>query len=202
MSHVFNNKYYCLFLIYTKQLSLSSYMTVRKTLHIKSWKRLFRWDIYWCLDRQTCTLSSVTKVKKGFLMKKERVKGSFIFLWVCYHSSKLNLTMIRQSSVNKVVVRLLSSVTVWILDTIDTILSFFSIQTQNGYTHCTHKEKTYEVSNFWYFLRRVNFILMFLQGELASLLNAGKTFSSNLEGLKVKTFSLTWTMVTILTLAN
>ena len=37
LNHVFNDdKYYCLLFIYMKQLSLSSYMTVRKTLHIKS----------------------------------------------------------------------------------------------------------------------------------------------------------------------
>ena len=37
------DKYNCLFLIYTKQLSPSSYMKVRKT-NIKSLARLFRWD--------------------------------------------------------------------------------------------------------------------------------------------------------------
>ena len=37
LNHVFNDdKYYCLFFIYTKQPSLSSSMTVRKTLHIKA----------------------------------------------------------------------------------------------------------------------------------------------------------------------
>ena len=58
-NHLFKkDKYYGLFLIYMKQLSLSSYMTVKKTLHIISWTRLFRWDIYWRLDCQICTLSS------------------------------------------------------------------------------------------------------------------------------------------------
>ena len=59
MSHVFNNdKYYYLFFIHLKQLSLSSKMMVRKTLHIKSWIRFFRWIIYWSLDDQICALSS------------------------------------------------------------------------------------------------------------------------------------------------
>ena len=59
LGHVLNDdKYYCLFFTYTKQLTLSSYMTLRKTLHIKSWTRLFRWHIYWSLDHQICTLSS------------------------------------------------------------------------------------------------------------------------------------------------
>ena len=39
----------------------------------------------------------------------------------------------------------------------------------------------YEVNNFWYFLRRVNFIFIFFQEELASLLSAGNPFFGNLE---------------------
>ena len=64
LNHIFNNdKYYCLFLIYTKQISPS-------------------WGVYRSLDCQICTLSSiiVTKIKQDFLMKKERVKGFFLFM--------------------------------------------------------------------------------------------------------------------------
>ena len=57
INHVFDDdKYYCLFFIYMKQLSPSSYMTAWKTLHIKSCARLFRWSVYWSLDCQICTL--------------------------------------------------------------------------------------------------------------------------------------------------
>ena len=51
------------------------------------------------------TIIILLKIKKDFLKKKERVKGS-LFLWLCYHSSKLNLTTVIKSPANKVVVRL------------------------------------------------------------------------------------------------
>ena len=92
MTHIFNDdKYYCLFLIYTKQLTLSSSMTIRKTLHIKNWARLFRWSIYWSLDLHIHRLYQVAKIKKGSLKEKERVKGFSIFmdmLW-CYYAMSL-----------------------------------------------------------------------------------------------------------------
>ena len=53
------------------------------------------------------TVIIVTKIRKGFLKKKETVKGFFI-LWLCHHSSKLKLTMMRKSPANEVVVGLLS----------------------------------------------------------------------------------------------
>ena len=42
----------------------------------------------------------VTKIKKGFLKKEQRLKGFFIFMSMLLSSSKLNLTMIRKSPVN------------------------------------------------------------------------------------------------------
>ena len=68
MNHVYtDDKQYCLFFIHTKQLSLSSYMTVKK--------------------------------------KEERVKGFFIFMTML---NNLNLTTVRKSPANEVVVGLLS----------------------------------------------------------------------------------------------
>ena len=82
----------------------------------------------------------------------------------------------------KQVVRLSSFLIVWILDIVNVVF-FVSIQTQNECTPCTHKK-----NNLWIeqllmkFLRKVNFILLFFQEDLASLLNRGKTFSNNLGG--------------------
>ena len=44
------------------------------------------------------------------------------------------------------------------------------------------KKEFVKWTTFDTFLRRVNFILMLSQGELASLLSAGKRFSGDLEG--------------------
>ena len=57
----------------------------------------------------------------------------------------------------------------------------FSIQTQNNYTLHAWKKKSMKLTTYDTFLRRVNFILMFFQGELASLLRAGKPFPGDLE---------------------
>ena len=58
----------------------------------------------------------------------------------------------------------------------------FSIRTQYGCTCCTQKEKkSVNWTTFDTFLGRVNFILMFFQEELASLLSTGKPFSHDLE---------------------
>ena len=69
MNHVLSDdKFYFLFLIYSKQLSPSSYMTERRGCVMK-----FRSpDLY--------TIIIVTKTKKGFLKKKKRVNGLFIFM--------------------------------------------------------------------------------------------------------------------------
>ena len=57
------------------------------------------------------TIIILTKIKKNFLKKEERVRGFFIFM-TSNHSSKLNLTMVRKSPMNEVVVELLSFLTV------------------------------------------------------------------------------------------
>ena len=50
------------------------------------------------------------------------------------------------------------------------------------YTLHARRKKSVKGTTFDTFLRRVNFILMFFQEELATLLNAGKLFSGYLEG--------------------
>ena len=51
------------------------------------------------------TIIILTKIKKYFLKKEERVKGFLIFMIML---NKLNLTMVRKSPANEVVVGLLS----------------------------------------------------------------------------------------------
>ena len=128
------------------------------------------------------TIILVTQIKKGFLKKKERAKGFFIFfsfyfivlLFICYDLSKLNQTATRSSPANETVVRLLSFLIVRMLDTVNMVLLFFSIRTQNGCTRGTHKKKIFEGKNFWYFF-------CVFQEELASLVSTGKPFSGHLE---------------------
>ena len=79
LNYVFNNsKDYCLVFTFTKQFSVSNYMTVVKIFHIKSWKRLFRWG--YILKFRLPNLYTIIIVAKGFLNRKERVKGFFIFM--------------------------------------------------------------------------------------------------------------------------
>ena len=88
--------------------------------------------------------------------------------------SKLNQTTIRKSPSKEVLVGLLSFLIVWIPDTINIVLLFFQFELKMAVHTARMKKKICEV--------RVNFILMFFQEELASLLSAGGLFSSNLEG--------------------
>ena len=62
------------------------------------------------------------------------------------------------------------------------VLSFFQSELKIAtHTACT-KKKYVKLRTFDTFLRRVIFILMFFQEQLASLLSVGKPFSSDLEG--------------------
>ena len=54
------------------------------------------------------TIIIVTKMKKGFLKKKERVKGFFVFMTMYFYSSILNLTTKRKSPAKQIVIGLLS----------------------------------------------------------------------------------------------
>ena len=125
------------FTVYAKQLSPS-------------------WGVYWSLDCQICTLSPVTKITKGFLKEKERVKG-FFFLWQCYHSTNLNKTMVKKNPVNEAVVEL-SFPIVWILDTVNMVYIIFSIRKRKWlYMLHTRRKKCMKWTTFDTFLIIVNF---------------------------------------------
>ena len=64
--------------------------------------------------------------------------------------------------------KIISFLTAWILDTENMLLCKIAVSVK--------------WATFDNFLRKVNFILMFFQEELASLLSTGKPFSGNLEG--------------------
>ena len=79
-----------------------------------------------------------------------------MFLWLCYHWSKLNLTMVKKSPSNEVVVGLLNFLIDWNLDTVNMVL-LFSQQTFVGLqdvlkTPSRHALKTYSTR-----LQRNNF---------------------------------------------
>ena len=61
------------------------------------------------------------------------------------------------------------------------VLLFFQFELRMAVHTARTNNEIYEVNNFWYFLRRVNFIFIFFQEELASLLSAGNPFFGNLE---------------------
>ena len=119
-----------------------------------------------------------------------------MFLWLCYHSSKLNLTTVRKSPENELVVRFLIG---WILKTENVVLLLFQFELKMAVHATSTKKKFCKVNNFWYFLR-VNFLLMYFQEELASFLSAQKPvmvtshgdpdFSKLVNLCPVKTFSL------------
>ena len=70
----------------------------------------------------------------------------------------------------------------WVLDTINMVLTFSQFKLKMAVHAAQTKKKICDdVNNSWYFLRRVNFISVFFQEGLASLLIAGKPISDNLE---------------------
>ena len=56
-----------------------------------------------------------------------------------------------------------------ILDTVNMVLLFFQFDLKMAVHAALTKKKIYEVKTFDTFLRRVNFILIFLQEELGSI---------------------------------
>ena len=108
----------------------------------------------------------------------------FIFivsLFIYYDLSKLNQTTVKNSPVNEVVVGLLSFLIVRILDTVNMVVLFFQFKFKMAVHATCTKRKFLKWTTFDTFLRKVNFIFMFFQGELASLVSAGKPFSGNSE---------------------
>ena len=81
------------------------------------------------------TIIIVTKIKVSWTKKKE-LKVS-LFLWLCSHCSKLNLTTVRKSPANEVVVGLLSFLIAWILGTVNMVL----LITDNSFTKCSIKKE-------------------------------------------------------------
>ena len=94
----------------------------------------------------------------------------------------LNQTKVRNSPANEVVVGLLSFLIVRILDTIDMVVLFFQFEFKMAVQAARTKRKFLKWTTFDTFLRKVNFIFMFFQEELASPVSAGKPVSGNLEG--------------------
>ena len=93
----------------------------------------------------------------------------------------MNLIAVSKSPAYEIVVECLPFLTVWISDTVNMVLSFFQFELRMAAHAAGTNNEIYEVNNFWYFLRRVNFILIFFQEELASFLSEGNPFFGNLE---------------------
>ena len=93
----------------------------------------------------------------------------------------MNLIAVSKSPAYEIVVECLRFLTVWISDTVNMVLSFFQFDLRMAVHAARTNSEIYEVNNFWYFLRKVNFIFIFFQEELASILRAGNPFFGNLE---------------------
>ena len=143
-------------------------MTVRKTLYTKSWTSLFRWGyILKVRSPNLYIVIIVTKIKKGFLKKKEKVKGFFIFLTMLLFKQVESNYTVRRSPTNKVAVTLLNFLIVWTLDTVNIIL-FFQFELKiTMHAARTKKKTSVKWTTFDNFLRRVNFIFMFFQAEIS-----------------------------------
>ena len=87
----------------------------------------------------------------------------------------------KNSSANEVVVGLLSFLIVRILDTINMVLLFFQLKLKVAVHAARTRRKFLKWATFDNFLRKVDFIFMFFQEELASFVSTGEHFSSNLE---------------------
>ena len=120
----------------------------------------------------------VTKIKKDFLNKRERVKYFFIF-WLCHHSSKFNVIAERGSPANEVVVELLSFPIVWISDTVNMVLLFFLFKLKIA---VRKKKKIYEVWQL--FEEELISFWCFFQEEFPSLLKAILRWSGKLKSKK------------------
>ena len=82
----------------------------------------------------------------------------------------------------KQVVRLSSFLIVWILDIVNVVFFFQFKLKMNAHPALSKKNNLWIEQLLMKFLRKVSFILLFFQEQLASLLNRGKTFSGNLGG--------------------
>ena len=135
------------------------------------------------------TIIIITKVKKGLLKKKETVKSFFIFM------TMLSFKQVESNFGKKEPCERGCS---WIINFllfefwIPLIwYYFFNLNSKLAYTLHSRRKKSVKWTTFDAFLRRVNFILMFLQEELASLLSVESqhaSFSSLLSGFDGSSF--------------
>ena len=125
------------------------------------------------------TIIIVTKIKKRFLKKKEKVKGFFIFTTMLSLKQVKSNYGIKKGPMNNAVVGL-NFLIVWILCTINMLL-FFQFELKMAVHAALMKKKSVMWTTFDAFLRKISF-LMFLQEELASLLSTGRPFSGDFEG--------------------
>ena len=130
-------------------------------------------------SRNLYTIIIVTKIKKRFLKKKEKVKGFFIFTTMLSLKQVKSNYGIKKGPMNNAVVGL-NFLIVWILCTINMLL-FFQFELKMAVHAALMKKKSVMWTTFDAFLRKISF-LMFLQEELASLLSTGRPFSGDFEG--------------------
>ena len=130
-------------------------------------------------SRNLYTIIIVTKIKKRFLKKKEKVKGFFIFMTMLSLKQVKSNYGIKKGPMNNAVVGL-NFLIVWILCTINMLL-FFQFELKMAVHAALMKKKSVMWTTFDAFLRKISF-LMFLQEELASLLSTGRPFSGDFEG--------------------
>ena len=128
-------------------------MTVRKTLHIKSWTRFFRWNMLKFRSPNLYTIIKVAIIKKGFLKKKERVKDFFIFI------SMLSFKQVESNNKNKEPCKqgcswIIGFLIVSISDTVNMVLPFFQFELKMAVHSPFTKKRIYEVNNFWYFFKK------------------------------------------------
>ena len=130
-------------------------------------------------SRNLYTIIIVTKIKKRFLKKKEKVKGFFIFTTMLSLKQVKSNYGIKMGPMNNAVVGL-NFLIVWILCTINMLL-FFQFELKMAVHAALMKKKSVMWTTFDAFLRKISF-LMFFQEELASILSTGRPFSGDLEG--------------------
>ena len=116
-------------------------------------------------SRNLYTIIIVTKIKKRFLKKKEKVKGFFIFTTMLSLKQVKSNYGIKKGPMNNAVVGL-NFLIVWILCTINMLL-FFQFELKMAVHAALMKKKSVMWTTFDAFLRKISF-LMFFQEELAS----------------------------------
>ena len=116
-----------------------------------------------------------------------------MFLWLCHHSSKLNLTTVRKSPANEVVVALLSFLIVWILDTVNMVLLFFQFKLKWLYTLHARRKKSVKWKSFDTFLKKSYFYFDIFSRRVSFPFKCGKPFPAIWKAKKSK---YSWTIVT------